>query len=108
MLREGRNWKALLKDKGFISTGKIGKRPGRLSGIRKAGMIDDKLLSLCQMLLRGQGKVSSLSHPRLCSVSICQATARAREMLQGGQTSQGSLNSAGGAHSGRDAFYKDS
>lgn len=42
-------------------------------------MIDDKLPSLCQTLLRGQGKVSSPRHSCLCSISICQGPARGRD-----------------------------
>lgn len=72
----------------------------------KVNMIDDKLLSLCQTLVGGQGKAGSPSHPCLCSVSICQGPAEGGEMLQGGQTSQGSPKAAGGAQSGRDASYK--
>lgn len=42
-------------------------------------MIDDRLPSLCQTRLRGQGKVSSPRHSCLCSISICQGPARGRD-----------------------------
>lgn len=68
--REGRNWMGPLTRRGSISTDKVGKHPGRLSGKWKVSMIDDKLLSLRRSLWRGcsrsRGKVSSPSHPCFC------------------------------------------
>ena len=63
---KGRSWQDPLSGKGSISSDKIGRHPGRLSGIWKVNMIDDKLLSLRQTPLRGgrgsQGEVSSPGH----------------------------------------------